>query len=234
VIVGLVLARTPYQVPRATVPFKSVLINLRSEFSEGLGFIRGNPLIRTVILMATLMGFFGLPLLQQIPALARDVLQTVQDTEAIIATRTSQVYAMQGVGALAAAFFAAYFSRNSHKGFILSVGQSVFIAALFAMAFTSNLPLALVLMVLIGYGSVTQLVTMNTIIQMGVPDGLRGRVFAVYLWALQGVAPFGSLVVGGTAQGWGVSFSMLLGALVMLVTIGGLHLANPEVRRATA
>ncbi|RJP46298.1 MAG: MFS transporter [Anaerolineaceae bacterium] len=234
VIGGLLVARTPYQVPRETVAFKYMLLNLKSEFSEGLGFIRGNSLIRTVILMATLMGFFGLPLLQQIPALARDVLQTAQDTEAIIATRTSQVYAMQGVGALAAAFFAAYFSRNPRKGFILSVGQSIFIAALFAMSFTSNLPLALILMVLIGYGSVTQLVTMNTIIQMGVPDKLRGRVFAVYLWALQGVAPFGSLLIGGSAQGWGVPSAMLLGALVMLVSIGWLHLANPEVRRATA
>ncbi|MFZ5856592.1 MAG: MFS transporter [Chloroflexota bacterium] len=234
VIAGLILARTPYQVPRVTVPFKYLLINLRSEFGEGLGFIRSNSLIRTVILMATLMGFFGLPLLQQIPALARDVLQTVQDTEAIVATRTSQVYAMQGVGALAAAFLAAYFSRNPRKGFILSVGQSIFIAALFAMAFTSYLPLALTLMVLIGYGSVTQLVTMNTIIQLGVPDDLRGRVFAVYLWALQGVAPFGSLLIGVSAQEWGVSSSMLLGALVMLVSIGWLHVANPGVRHATA
>jgi MFS family permease len=234
VIGGLVLARTPYQVPRVTVSFKHMLLNLRSEFSEGLRFIRGNSLIRTVILMATLLGFFGLPLLQQIPALARDVLQTAQDTEAIIATRTSQVYAMQGVGALAAAFFAAYFSRNPHKGFILTLGQSVFIAALLAMSFTSNLPLALLLITLIGYGSVTQLVTMNTVIQMGVPDELRGRVFAVYLWALQGVAPFGSLLIGGIAQGWGVPSSLLLGALVMLASVSWLHFANPKVRRATA
>lgn len=234
VIGGLILARTPYQVPRVTVAFKYMLLNLRSEFSEGLGFIRGNSLIRTVILMATLLGFFGLPLLQQIPAVARDVLQTARDTEAIIATRTSQVYAMQGVGALAAAFFAAYFSRNPHKGFILTVGQSVFIAALLAMSFTSNLPLALLLITLIGYGSVTQLVTMNTIIQLGVPDELRGRVFAVYLWALQGVAPFGSLLIGGIAQGWNVPSSLLVGALVMLISICWLHLANPEVRRATA
>jgi hypothetical protein len=48
------------------------------------------------------------------------------------------------------------------------------------------------------------------------------------------VAPFGSLLIGGSAQGWGVQFSMLVGALIMLITIGGLHLANPDVRRATA
>ena len=94
--------------------------------------------------------------------------------------------------------------------------------------------MALVLISIIGYGSVTQLVTMNTLIQMNVPDSLRGRVFAVYLWALQGVAPIGSLIIGGSAQGWGVQISMLVSALFMLASIGGLHLANPQVRRATA
>ena len=39
-----------------------------------------------------------------------------------------------------------------------------------------------------------QLVTMNMLIQLMVPNELRGRVFSIYLWALQGVAPFGSLL----------------------------------------
>ena len=35
--------------------------------------------------MVALIGFFGFPLVQQIPALARDVLKTASDTEAIAA-----------------------------------------------------------------------------------------------------------------------------------------------------
>ena len=233
VIGGLLMARTHYQLPRTDIQFRNLVANLTAEFREGLAFIRSQSLIRTVILMATLLGFFGMPLLQQIPALARDVLQTVHDTEALVATRTSQVYAMQGVGALAAALLAAYFSRNRRKGFLLTVSQSIFIAALIILAFTSSLPIALVLMIFIGYGSVGQLVTMNTIIQMRVPDELRGRVFAVYLWGLQGVAPFGSLLIGAGAQGWGVPSSMLISGLILLVLFVGLHLTNPVVRRAT-
>jgi hypothetical protein len=88
--------------------------------------------------------------------------------------------------------------------------------------------------VLVGWGTVTQLVTMNMLIQLQVPNGLRGRVFAVYLWAIQGVAPFGSLLIGGIAQTWGVPQAALTGGLVSLVIIAMLHLANPGVRRATA
>jgi uncharacterized membrane protein AbrB (regulator of aidB expression) len=49
---------------------------------------------------------------------------------------------------------------------------------------------------------------------------------------VQGVAPFGSLLIGWMAQVWGVPLAALFGGLVSLVTIGGLHLASPGVRRA--
>jgi MFS family permease len=234
VIGGLLLARTHYQLPREDIPLRSLVKNLSDEFRVGLAFIRGHSLIRTIIVMATLLGFFGMPLLQQLPALARDVLRTAQDTETIIATRTSQVYAMQGVGALVAALLAAYLSHQPRKGLLLTIGQGIFVAALILMGFTTSLPVALVLMVFIGYGSVSQLVNMNTIIQMCVPDALRGRVFAVYLWGLQGVAPFGSLLIGAAAQEFGVSFSMLMTGLLLMFILLGLHITNPGVRAATA
>ncbi len=174
-------------------------------------------------------------MLQQIPALARDVLQTAQDTEAIVATRTSQVYAMQGVGALAAAILAAYFSRYPRKGLLLTVGQIIFIAALIMLSFTSSLALALILMIFIGYGSVSQLVSMNTIIQIAVSRmDCAGVSLPCTCGRLQGVAPFGSLLIGASAQGWGVPFSMLVSGLIMLAAFGGLHLTNPGVRHATA
>jgi hypothetical protein len=75
---------------------------------------------------------------------------------------------------------------------------------------------------------------MNTLIQVKVPNGLRGRVFSVYLWALQGVAPFGSLLTGWLAQTWGVPLAALIGGLISLLTIGGVHLINSGVRRAQA
>ena len=228
VIGGLLLARTRYKVPREA----NQEFSLGAEFREGLSYIRKNNVVASIILMSTLLGFFGMPLLQQIPALGRDVLQTVHDTEQIVATRTSQLYIAQGFGALTAAFLAAFFSASKRKGLALILGQASFILALIALGLARNLSLSLGLLILIGYGSVTQLVTMNTLIQLQVPNGLRGRVFAMYLWALQGVAPFGSLLIGGLAQTWGVPLATMVGGLVMLVTVGALHLLNPGVRHA--
>ena len=230
VIAGLIIAQTRYKVPRELEAGKSLAV----EFREGLGYIRRNTLVASIILMSALVGFFGFPLIQQIPALARDVLKMASDTEAVVAARTSLLYAAQGAGALAAAILATYLSSSRNKGVWVTLGQVAFIVPLIALGYVPNLNISLLLLVLIGWGTVTQLVSMNTLIQVSVPNGLRGRVFSVYLWALQGVAPFGSLLIGWLAQNWGVPVAALIGGLVSLVTIGGLHLISPGVRRAQA
>jgi MFS family permease len=230
VIIGLVSAQTRYKVPRDL----AARMNLGMEFREGLAYIRRNSLVASIIFMSALVGFFGFPLSQQIPALARDVLKTALDTEAQVAARTSLLYAAQGAGAMAAALLAAYMSSSRSKGLMLSLGQIALILPLIALGYIPNLNVSLFLLVFIGWGTVTQLVSMNTLIQVAVPNGLRGRVFSVYLWALQGVAPFGSLLIGWLAQTWGVPLAALVGGMVSLVTVGTVHLLNPGVRRAQA
>jgi MFS family permease len=230
VIAGLFVIQSRYKVPRET----SVEKSLGAEFREGLGYIRRNSLVASIILMSALVGFFGFPLVQQIPALARDVLRTPIDTETVVAARTSQLYAAQGAGALVAALLAAYMSSSRNKGIMVALGQVAFIVPLIALGYVVSLPISLLLLVFMGWGTVTQLVSMNTLIQVSVPNGLRGRVFSVYLWALQGVAPFGSLLIGWLAQNWGVPLAALTGGLVSLVSIGALHLISPGVRRAQA
>jgi predicted MFS family arabinose efflux permease len=101
---------------------------------------------------------------------------------------------------------------------------------LIILSFTRNIPIALTLILLIGWGTVTTLATMNTLIQLEVPDVLRGRVFSTYLWAMQGVAPFGSLSVGWMAQNWGVPMAAFVSGVICLVAIGAIQLTNPEIR----
>src|SRR5215207_119187 len=95
VIAGLFVAQTRYKVPHEVAARKS----LGLEFRDGLAYIRRNTLVASIILMSALIGFFGFPLVQQIPALARDVLRTASDTETVVAARTSLQYAAQGAGA---------------------------------------------------------------------------------------------------------------------------------------
>lgn len=228
VIVGLLFAQTRYRVPQESQGER----HLVREFEEGAAYIAHNKVVGPSVLMAGLLGAFGLPLLQQLPALGRDVLHTLQDTESLIALRTSQLYIAQGVGALMAALLAAYFSNARRKGWVLTLGQAAFLLGLIFLSSVTYLPLALVLLAILGWGSVTQLVTMNMLIQLQVPNGLRGRVFSFYLWALQGVAPAGSVLVGWGAQGLGLEVSMLACGVFLLVVFFAIHLFNPSLRHA--
>lgn len=214
VVAGLFIARTRYKVEKENTQSQGML----KDFREGVSYIRGNVVVLSAILMSTLLGFFGMPLLQQTPALARDVLSTVFDTETMIASRTSNMYLAQGIGAVTAAFMMAYF-RLADKRKTLLWGQLLFMIPVTILGTITNIGAAYILLAFIGWGSVTQLITMNTTIQIRVPNELRGRVFSIYFWGLQGVAPFGSIVIGWIAQTWSVQTSLVAGGLISLVSV---------------
>jgi MFS family permease len=231
VIIGLLFVRTPYRVFHTDKTEETR--NFWGEFKEGQRYIFQNSAIALIILLAALLGFFGFPFGQQIPALARDVLVVSGQTESAVAARTSALYAMQGIGALISALFLATFSGIKRKGFLMTIGQFAFILALIGLSFVNKLLPALVLMLILGWGTVTQLNLMNTLIQVNVPNLLRGRVFSTYLWALQGVAPFGSLFIGWLAQKAGISTTAFVCGLICLVAAGAVHFSNPSLRKLT-
>jgi MFS family permease len=116
---------------------------------------------------------------------------------------------------------------------MLAIGQASFVIPIITLGFVRDVNLALLLLVFIGWGIVTQLVSMNTMIQVDVPDSLRGRVFSVYFWALQGVAPFGSIVIGWIAQTWSVPTTITVGGITCLLGILGIQLGLRNVRKSS-
>lgn len=215
VIIGLFFAQTRFRVEKEAEPNQGI----RSQFKQGLQYIRSNTVVLSAILMSTLLGFFGIPLVQQIPAVARDILLPVLNSETLIAARTSNLYTAQGIGAVTAALMMAYFA-SANKGSTLLWGQLLFILPVIALGTTTNSSLTFFLLLLIGWGTVVQLISMNTMIQVRVPNELRGRVFSVYFWGLQGVAPFGSVLIGWMAQTWGVQAAIIAGGVACLIGIG--------------
>jgi MFS family permease len=232
VIVGLFFVRTPYRLAHANQSMQKV--NWSAEFKESWGYIQGNMTILLIIILVALLGFFGFPFSQQIPALARTVFSRVADAEAAVAARTGALYMAQGVGALLAALIISAFSSIRRKGLLMSGGQFVFSFFLVLFALAHNFLLAIALICVIGWATVTQLMMSNILIQLDVPDELRGRVFSVYLWAMQGVAPFGSLFFGWLAQTAGVQHAALVCGCICLLVVGLSHAKWPHLRQKIA
>lgn len=230
VIIGLFFVRTPFRNPQVGGARPGMMADLK----EGWRYIQGDSVVLLILVLATLIGFFGFPFGQQIPAIARDVLGQPGDPETLVKANTSALYLAQGVGALAAALIISAFSQLRRKGLLMTVGQFVFAITLALVPLIRVLPVALGLIAVLGWAMVSQLMMMNTLIQLQVPDALRGRIFSTYLWALQGVAPFGSLFIGWLAQTAGVPLAALVCGGVCLMALGFIHTRWPLLRRVTA
>lgn len=228
VILGLLMVSRPPR-PLQSREHKDAL----AEFREGQRYIRRAPTVAMLMVMASILGFITIPLSQQYPVFARDVLGRPGEPQTAVAARNSALVAAQGVGALTAAVLLAVVNTK-HKGRLLMIGQFAIGAAMALFGLMRSTPPALALIAVIGWGTVTQLATTNTLIQLLAPDELRGRVISTYLWGLQGVAPFGSLLVGWMVQQWGAPAAVVIGGCASLFTTTAIHFFTPALRRIVA
>lgn len=172
--------------------------------------------------------------MQQIPVLAKDVLAQVGDTKSIVDARNSALYLALGSGALTAALSIAFNNSAHQRGARLVLGEAAFIVGLLGIAFLNRFWFAVALVALMGWGGVTQFATMNTLLQTQVANDLRGRVYSVYLWSFQGIAPFGSLLIGWMTQNLSLPVTAMVCGVVCLFGLGGIQLFFPAARRSAA
>ena len=85
--------------------------------------------------------------------------------------------------------------------------------SVFALALVSAVPLLLVPM---GFSMMTQMASSNTLIQVMVPDRLRGRIMGVYSIVFMGMAPLGSLLYGALADRIGAPHTLTIGGAIAI------------------
>ncbi len=208
--------------------------SIARDFLDGGRYILAHRNIAAIILLAAILGLFGMPVMQQIPVLAKDVLAQVGDTKSIVDARNSALYLALGSGALTAALSIAFNNSAQQRGARLVMGEAAFIVGLLGIAFLNRFWFAVALVALMGWGGVTQFATMNTLLQTQVANDLRGRVYSVYLWSFQGIAPFGSLLIGWMTQNLSLPVTAMVCGVVCLFGLGGIQLFFPAARRSAA
>lgn len=216
--------------PKFTEPLQAQRISMLYELREGAQYLRKNSVVGSLIVIAAVLGFFAFPIIQQLPVVSQDLLKQAGDTKAIVDLRNSMIYTAQGVGALIAAFMIAFNNTARWRGLRLVLGEALFIVGMIVIPFSRSLWPAMIVIALMGWAVVTQLATMNTLIQLQVPNALRGRIFSIYLWALQGITPFGSLLIGWMTQEFSLPTTAMICGVICLVVIGSIQLFQPKIR----
>jgi MFS family permease len=135
-----------------------------------------------------------------------------------------------GVGALLGALTLAF--REGVKGLGRWVAWCCagFGASLVIFALSRTFWVSVILLLPVGYCMMLQMACSNTLIQVMVPDALRGRVMAVYSMMFMGMAPIGALFGGALAERLGAPHTVAIGGLASVLGACwfGLHL--PKIR----
>ena len=183
------------------------------EMRTGLSYVKDHPPIRSLITLVAVFSVFGMPYAIMMPIFARDIL-------GVGARGLGFLMTASGIGALAGALGLAAFSRTRKRGRLVMTAGVVFSLALAGFSLSRNYTLSLAVLPLIGWSMVSQVATINTILQSTVPDELRGRVMSMFTFVFMGMMPFGSLLAGTTAQRFGAPATLMAGSSACLLAVG--------------
>ena len=185
-----------------------------ANLAEGLTYVRRTPVVLLAVGVVGLVSTVAMNFGVVVPAFAKDVLGTDADGYGFL-------MAAAGVGSLMAALTIAFHSRPDPR--VIVAGAAVLGVLEMALGFTRAMPLALVCMFGIGAGAISMAAMANTTIQLNVPDGLRGRVLAVYATVFAGSTPIGGLAFGALAAAVGAALAITIGGAIALVVaiLGG-------------
>ena len=179
------------------------------DFKEGIRYIRSRREVLGLIGIMAVFSIFGFQYLTLMPVIARDVLNTDASGYGLLVTSV-------GVGALSGALILAALSARVKRGKLFSVSTFSFASLLLLFSFINVRPVATVVLMLLGLTMLINGALANGMLQTVVPDALRGRVMAAYVFVYVGFTPIGSLLAGGIARATSVQWALGSGAIIML------------------
>ena len=92
-----------------------------------------------------------------------------------------------GAGSLIGAVFTSAMSKFKTKGYLVLFGIIVSSVNLILFSLNDNFLIAHVLLFVAGFGLLTQVATVNTLIQIASPQHMRARIMGVYLTMFIGI-----------------------------------------------
>ncbi len=200
------------------------IVAAREGFMEGMSYIRSRRDITGIMGVIAVYSIFGLQYLTMMPVIARDVLHTGAGGYGFLVT-------LVGVGALSGALALAALSARVRRGKMFFVSACSFGALLLVFSFVRVPALAGLLLVFIGLTMMINGALANGMVQSIVPDELRGRVMAAYVFVYVGFTPIGSLIAGAVAHALNVQWAIGGGAAAMLLYSAWAFWKFPEMKR---
>jgi MFS family permease len=194
--------------------------SVRQGLTEGLRYALATPEVRALLAVVATLGVFGYNWSATMPLLGGFVLQTD-------AAGLGMLWTFLGMGSLVGASLAAVSGQVSPRRMALSaVGFGVLLVGL---AFCRTMVSAAVLLMGLGALGILFSTASNSLLQLQVPEALRGRVMSVHYLLFMGTTPVGAFLLGAGSDVFGVPVALGLCGVLCLAGVGAsLLLGRPR------
>jgi MFS family permease len=208
--VGVFLMVLPMSIPPVT---RAAATSVRANLSEGMKYVWSHRTLRTQLFLAIVPPVLAFPYMALIPIFATDVYGKAESAFGIMV-------AAVGIGAVIGTLSLATLSNVEKRGMLMMSAILVLGIALVAFSQTKVFELGLVFLALTGVAQMIFMTTNQTIVQLTVPDELRGRVMGIYMLSI-GMMPLGALLGGALAGLTSAPTAvMTMGLIVCAIGVG--------------
>jgi predicted MFS family arabinose efflux permease len=190
---------------------------------EGFRFVNRTAPIRALLVLVGVVSLAGMPYVVLMPIFADKILHGGARGLGILMGAT-------GIGALLGALTLAFREGVKGLGRWVAVCCAGFGVSLVAFALSHRFWVSVILLLPVGYTVMLQMSSSNTLIQVMVPDALRGRVLAVYSMMLMGMAPIGALLGGAVADHLGAQTTVAIGGVTSILGAIWFWMQLPKIR----
>jgi len=183
---------------------------------EGFRFLKDRRVLQANFLIDINAMVFGMPQ-ALFPVIGTDVLGGDASTVGLL-------YAAPGAGALLGAVTSGWVGAVRRHGRAVVVAVIVWGAAIATFGLATSVWVALALLALAGAADVISAVFRTTILQLAVPDRLRGRLSSIQIAVVAGGPRLGDFEAGAVASVTSPQFSVVSGGLLCI--LGALFIAR--------
>lgn len=200
--------------------------NVWQKLREGFHYAYTFLPIRSILLLLALSSLMGMSYMTLLPIFAVRILHGGSETLGFLT-------AASGIGALIACVYLSL--RRGIVGLVkfIAVSPAVLGTSLMAFALSKTYWFSLLMLVIVGFSSILQVASSNTMIQTLVEDNKRGRVMSFYTMCFMGMSPFGNLFAGSLAHQIGAANTLVVGGIFCI--LGSLLFTRqlPTIRKWT-
>lgn len=219
-------ALVSFTVMKLTMPYEKPdagKARARGTFREGWSYIVSQPATRAFIFMSWVLPLFIIPNFNALPPIyAKDVFGGGPDTLGILLSAV-------GVGGIVGGFVTASLGKQERRGILQLAALLLLSLSLIAFALSTVFWVAILYMALAGFFEMIYLTTNMTLIQLSIPDELRGRVTGI-VSLRSGLMPVGAFIAGIGAD--------FVGPRAMTIVLAGIagaiavvaYMVSPTIR----